>query len=162
MVVIRLSRGGSKKRPFYRLTVADSRRARDSKFIERVGFYNPIARGGEESLRVDMERVNHWLGLGARATDRVRSLIKEAGLGEEELAKLMDHRLARRKRRKAAKAQQADKQQQAGDQSKEPQEDAQKADTEKPAAQAAADSDKTDSGTENKQSSKKQKTDEAS
>ncbi len=78
MVTIRLSRGGSKKRPFYHLTVADSRKARNSRYIERVGFFNPIARGGEERLRVDLERVEYWRGQGAQLSDRVSSLVKEA------------------------------------------------------------------------------------
>lgn len=78
MVTIRLARGGSKKRPFYHLTVADSRNARNSRFIERVGFFNPVARGNEERLRVDLERVNHWIGQGAQASDRVAQLLKEA------------------------------------------------------------------------------------
>ncbi|TDP01118.1 30S ribosomal protein S16 [Marinomonas balearica] len=79
MVTIRLSRGGSKKRPFYHLNVADSRRARDGRYIERVGFFNPVARGQEERLRVDLDRVNHWVGQGAQLSDRVAQLIKEAG-----------------------------------------------------------------------------------
>ncbi|ADZ89969.1 30S ribosomal protein S16 [Marinomonas mediterranea] len=78
MVTIRLSRGGSKKRPFYHLNVADSRRARDGRYIERVGFFNPIARGQEERLRVDLDRVNHWVGQGAQLSDRVAQLVKEA------------------------------------------------------------------------------------
>lgn len=77
MVTIRLSRGGSKKRPFYHLNVADSRRARDGRYIERVGFFNPIARGQEERLRVDLDRINHWVGLGAQLSDRVAKLVKE-------------------------------------------------------------------------------------
>ena len=78
MVKIRLSRGGSKKRPFYHLTVADSRSSRDGRFIERVGFFNPIARGQEERLRVDQERVDYWVGQGAQISDRVKSLLKDA------------------------------------------------------------------------------------
>ncbi|AFP29879.1 MULTISPECIES: 30S ribosomal protein S16 [Marinobacter] len=78
MVKIRLARGGSKKRPFYHLTVTDSRKARDSRFIERVGFFNPIARGQEERLRVDRERVAHWIGQGAQPSDRVAQLLKTA------------------------------------------------------------------------------------
>ena len=78
MVTIRLARGGSKKRPFYQLTVADSRRANGSKYIERVGFFNPTARGQEERLRVDNERVAFWLSQGATASDRVAKLLKEA------------------------------------------------------------------------------------
>ncbi|MFT7387644.1 MAG: small subunit ribosomal protein S16 [Candidatus Endobugula sp.] len=77
MVTIRLARGGSKKRPFYHLTVADSRRARDSRYIERVGFFNPIARGQEERLRVDNTRVDHWVSQGAQLSDRVAKLLKD-------------------------------------------------------------------------------------
>lgn len=78
MVTIRLARGGSKKRPFYHLTVCDSRRARNGRFIERVGFYNPIARGQEERLRVDSERVEYWVGQGAQLSERVAFLVKQA------------------------------------------------------------------------------------
>lgn len=78
MVSIRLSLGGSKKRPFYHLTVTDSRKARDGRFIERVGFFNPIARGQEERLRIDTDRVEHWVGLGAQVSDRVAKLLKDA------------------------------------------------------------------------------------
>jgi len=77
MVVIRLSRGGSKKRPFYHLTVADQRRARDGRFIERVGFFNPVARGQEERLRIEQERVEYWISKGAQPSDRVAALLKE-------------------------------------------------------------------------------------
>ncbi|AEF53658.1 MULTISPECIES: 30S ribosomal protein S16 [Marinomonas] len=78
MVTIRLSRGGSKKRPFYHLNVADSRRARDGRYIERLGFFNPVARGQEERLRVDLDRVNHWVSQGAQLSDRAAQLVKEA------------------------------------------------------------------------------------
>ena len=78
MVTIRLARGGSKKRPFYHLTVSDSRKARDARYIERIGFFNPIARGGEERLRVDLERVAYWQGQGAQISERVTALVKEA------------------------------------------------------------------------------------
>jgi len=78
MVTIRLARGGSKKRPFYHLTVADSRNSRDGRYIERVGFFNPIARGQEERLRVDQQRVDHWLSQGAQLTERVAQLLKQA------------------------------------------------------------------------------------
>lgn len=76
MVTIRLARGGSKKRPFYHLTVTDSRNARDGRFIERVGFFNPTAAGNNERLRVDRERVEHWVARGAQMSDRVSSLLK--------------------------------------------------------------------------------------
>ena len=78
MVVIRLARGGAKKRPFYNIVVADSRNARDGRFIERVGFFNPLARGQEETLRLDLDRVEHWVSNGAAATERVAKLIKDA------------------------------------------------------------------------------------
>jgi small subunit ribosomal protein S16 len=78
MVTIRLSRGGSTKRPFYQLTVTDSRSARDGRYIERVGFFNPIARGQEERLRIEADRVEFWLAKGATTSDRVKSLLKEA------------------------------------------------------------------------------------
>lgn len=77
MVVIRLSRTGAKRRPFYKITVADSRNARDGRFIERVGFFNPIASGQEEALRVDIERVDYWIGKGAQPTDRVKQLLRQ-------------------------------------------------------------------------------------
>lgn len=75
MVIIRLSRGGSKKRPFYHLSVSDRRNSRDGRFIERVGFFNPIATGAEERLRVDQDRVDYWLGKGAKMSERVAKLV---------------------------------------------------------------------------------------
>jgi small subunit ribosomal protein S16 len=78
MVTIRLQRGGAKKRPFYQVVVADSRRARDGRFIEKIGFFNPTARGQEERLRLDLDRVNHWVGQGAGMSDRVSRLVKDA------------------------------------------------------------------------------------
>lgn len=78
MVTIRLARGGSKKRPFYHLTVADSRKSRNGRFIERVGFFNPTARGQEERLRVDMPRVTYWQEQGAQLSERVAKLVKDA------------------------------------------------------------------------------------
>ncbi|MCI7353949.1 MAG: 30S ribosomal protein S16 [[Actinobacillus] rossii] len=78
MVTIRLTRGGAKKRPFYQIVVADSRSPRDGRFIERVGFFNPLAAGQAERLRLDLDRVNHWVGQGASLSDRVSALVKEA------------------------------------------------------------------------------------
>ena len=78
MVTIRLSRGGSKKRPFYHLTVTNSRSARNGRFIERIGFFNPVARGQEERLRVDADRMQHWVGQGAQLSERVEQLVKES------------------------------------------------------------------------------------
>ncbi|MGI2325082.1 MULTISPECIES: 30S ribosomal protein S16 [Methylococcus] len=77
MVSIRLARGGAKKRPFYHVVVAESRSKRDGRYIERVGFFNPIARGQEERLRLDEGRIAYWIGTGAKPSDRVVSLIKE-------------------------------------------------------------------------------------
>jgi len=79
MVVIRLARGGANKRPFYSLVVADSRRAVKGKFIERVGFYDPKAPEGRESLRVNVERLKHWQGKGAQLSLTVKRLVKQFG-----------------------------------------------------------------------------------
>ena len=76
MVVIRLSRGGSKKRPFYNIVVADSRNRRDGRYLERVGFYNPLAKGGEEPLRITADRLNYWIGVGAQMSPTVQRLVK--------------------------------------------------------------------------------------
>ena len=78
MVKIRLARAGAKKRPFYHLVAADSRSPRDGRFIERLGFFNPIAVGGEVRLRVNTERVDHWVARGAQLTDRAAKLVGEA------------------------------------------------------------------------------------
>jgi small subunit ribosomal protein S16 len=77
MVTIRLTRGGAKKRPFYHVVVTDSRNRRDGRYIERLGFFNPIATGKEEALRLDLERVNYWIGNGAKPSERVAHLIKQ-------------------------------------------------------------------------------------
>ncbi len=83
MVSIRLSRGGAKKRPFYHIVVTDQRNRRDGRYIERVGFFNPVARGAEEKLRVDIDRVEHWIGNGAKPSDRVSALIKNFRKAQE-------------------------------------------------------------------------------
>lgn len=77
MVVIRLARGGSKKRPFYNVVAADSRNRRDGRFIERVGFYNPVAGEGQENLRLALDRVQHWVDNGAQLSETVARLVKE-------------------------------------------------------------------------------------
>lgn len=77
MVVIRLARGGSKKRPFYHIVVADKRSPRDGRRIEVLGFYNPVAMGNQEKIRLDVERLNHWLGQGAQASTRVERIVKD-------------------------------------------------------------------------------------
>ena len=78
MVVIRLSRGGAKARPFFNIVVADKRVRRDGRFIERIGFYNPIASGGEEGLRIAQDRLAHWQGVGAQASPTVERLAKQS------------------------------------------------------------------------------------
>ena len=77
MVTIRLARTGAKKRPFYHVVVTDQRNKRDGGFIERIGFFNPIATGGEERLRLNRARVDHWVAQGAQPSERVAQLIKE-------------------------------------------------------------------------------------
>ena len=78
MVTIRLSRGGAKKKPFYHIDVKDSRRSRDGRYIERLGYFNPGATGGEQRLVVDLDLISHWKSVGAQTYDRVSSLIKQA------------------------------------------------------------------------------------
>lgn len=78
MVTIRLARGGAKKRPFYHVVVTDSRSARDGRYIERLGFFNPIAVGGEQKLRIDTARAQHWIDQGALPSERVSKLLKQA------------------------------------------------------------------------------------
>lgn len=76
MVIIRLARGGAKNRPFYNVVVADSRTRRDGRFIERLGFYDPVAREGQEALRINAERIAYWQGQGAQLSDAVAKLVK--------------------------------------------------------------------------------------
>ncbi len=78
MVTIRMARGGAKKRPFYHIVVTDSRNRRDGRYIERVGFFNPVAKGQEEKLRVNQERIDYWVSQGAKPSDRVAQLIKQS------------------------------------------------------------------------------------
>lgn len=82
MVVIRLARGGAKARPFYNIVVADKRGRRDGRFIERIGFYNPMARGAEQPLRIAQDRLNYWISVGAQPSDTVARLIKQAAKAE--------------------------------------------------------------------------------
>ena len=77
MVTIRLARRGAKKRPFYNIVITDSRNACRGRYLERVGYFNPIAAGGETRLHIDAERVNYWLGKGAKTSERVAGLIKQ-------------------------------------------------------------------------------------
>jgi len=86
MVTIRLARGGSKKRPFYHVTVSDCRNSRNGRFIERVGFFNPIARGQEVRVNIDLEKINEWVGKGAQVSPRVKSLMKDVAKQPEAAA----------------------------------------------------------------------------
>ena len=80
-IKIRLARGGSKKRPFYRIVAADSRMPRDGRYIEKLGTYNPLlAKDSEERVKMDLERVKYWLGEGAQTTDRVARMLEAAGV----------------------------------------------------------------------------------
>lgn len=76
MVTIRLSRGGAKKQPFYHVVATDSRNKRDGRYIERLGFYNPVARGDAQGVQIDLDRIDHWIGNGAQMSDRVRNIVK--------------------------------------------------------------------------------------
>lgn len=76
MVSIRLSRAGAKKRPFYHLVVTDSRNRRDGRYIERLGFFNPLGKENEENIRIDMERIDYWIDQGAKPSERVAALLK--------------------------------------------------------------------------------------
>lgn len=105
MVTIRLARGGAKRRPFYGIMVADQRRSPRGRFIERVGFFNPRATGGEERLRVDMERVQYWVSQGAQPSDRVASLLKQYAKGPEAI----EAETAKRDAKKAAQKAEAAK-----------------------------------------------------
>jgi len=102
MVIIRLARSGAKKNPYYFITVADERRPRDGKFIERLGFFNPTASGQEERLRLDLEKLNEWVSKGAQLSERVQSLVKEANLSPEELQAKLDAKKAKAEAKKAA------------------------------------------------------------
>ncbi len=104
MVTIRLARGGAKRRPFYGIMVADQRRSPRGRFIERVGFFNPRATGGEERLRVDMERVDYWVSKGAQPSDRVSALLKQFAKGPEAIEAETAKRDAKKAAQKAAAA----------------------------------------------------------
>ena len=102
MLTIRLARAGAKKRPFFHITVADSRKPRDGRFVERVGYFNPISSGKEVRLEINQERIDYWLSQGAQVSDRVLTLIKEKSETPEEKAK-REHTKEKRRLRKVAK-----------------------------------------------------------
>ena len=103
MLTIRLSRTGAKKRPFFHITVADSRMPRDGRFIEKVGYFNPIAKGKEIRLEVNKERVDYWLTQGAKVSDRVLTLFKENDETDEDKAKKIEKKEKKRLRKAAKK-----------------------------------------------------------
>ena len=100
MVVIRLSRAGAKKRPFYHICVSDRRKKRDGSFIERIGFYNPIAKGDEEKIKLDHERFEYWKSVGAIPSDTVKMLFERSKMSEEELAELEQKKTEQKQKRK--------------------------------------------------------------
>ena len=100
MVVIRLSRAGAKKRPFYHICVSDRRNKRDGRFIERIGFYNPIAKDTEEKIRFDTERYEHWVSVGAKPSDTVMMLLKRSKMSDEDIQKMEENKLAQKQKRK--------------------------------------------------------------
>jgi small subunit ribosomal protein S16 len=100
MVVVRLAKSGAKKNPYYFITVADSRKPRDGGYIERLGFFNPSAKGSEERLRFNIERYDHWVTEGAQASDKVSELVKDARLSPEDLQAKLDAKQAKRDQKK--------------------------------------------------------------
>ena len=100
MVKIRLSRAGANKRPFYHLVVTDSRNKRDGRYIERLGFYNPLGKGKEEDIKVDVERVQFWVERGAQISDRVKKLLKLIKFSKEEREKIKNLKQEKRKLKK--------------------------------------------------------------
>ena len=106
MVVVRLAKSGAKKNPYYFITVADSRKPRDGGYIERLGFFNPSAKGSEERLRFNIERYDHWVTKGAQASDKVSELVKDARLSPEDLQAKLDAKQAKRDQKKEVLASQ--------------------------------------------------------
>ena len=104
MLTIRLARAGAKKRPFFHITVADSRKPRDGRFVERIGFFNPISSGKEVRLEINQDRIDYWLSQGAQVSDRVLTLIKEKNETAEEKAKWEQGKEKRRLRKVAKRA----------------------------------------------------------
>ena len=100
MVVVRLAKSGAKKNPYYFITVADSRKPRDGGYIERLGFFNPSAKGSEERLRFNLDRFDHWVSQGAQASDKVSDLAKDARLSPEDLQAKLDAKKAKRTQKK--------------------------------------------------------------
>ena len=102
MVVVRLAKSGAKKNPYYFITVADSRKPRDGAFIERLGFFNPSAKGSEERMRFNVDRLDHWISQGAQLSDKVKELAKDAKLSPDDLQAKLDAKKDRRVQKKEA------------------------------------------------------------
>ena len=102
MVVVRLAKSGAKKNPYFFITVADSRKPRDGAYIERLGFFNPSAKGSEERMRFNIERLDHWIAQGAQLSDKVNELAKDARLSPEDLQTKLDARKDKRSQKKDA------------------------------------------------------------
>ena len=100
MVVVRLAKSGAKKNPYYFITVADSRKPRDGAFIERLGFFNPSAKGSEERMRFNTDRLDHWITQGAQLSDKVKELAKDARLSPDDLQTKLDTKKAKRSQKK--------------------------------------------------------------
>ena len=103
MLTIRLARSGAKKRPFYHISVADSRMPRDGRFVERIGYFNPIASGQEVRLEIDLERVDYWIGQGAQPSDRVLNLLKQNKETPEQTEKRLAAKELKRQKKLAKK-----------------------------------------------------------
>ena len=103
MLTIRLARSGAKKRPFFHVSVSDSRMPRDGRFVERVGYYNPIASGQEVRLELDVERIDYWIGKGAQPSDRVLNLLKQNKETPEQTEKRLAIKESKRKMKLAKK-----------------------------------------------------------
>ena len=103
MLTIRLARSGAKKRPFFHVSVADSRMPRDGRFVERVGYYNPIASGQEVRLKLDLERIDYWIGQGAQPSDRVLNLLKQNKETPEQTEKRLATKELKRQKKLAKK-----------------------------------------------------------
>ena len=136
MLTIRLARSGAKKRPFYHVSVADSRMPRDGRFVERVGYYNPIASGQEVRLELDLERIDYWIGQGAQPSDRVLNLLKQNKETPEQTEKRLAAKEVKRQKKLAKKL--AEKEPVVEEAAAEEEAPAEEAAAEAPAEEAAA------------------------
>ncbi len=141
MVIIRLSRAGTKKRPFYHLVVTDSRNKRDGRYIERVGFFNPSGKESEEDIKIDQDRINYWLERGAQISDRVKKLLKLQGLSKEERDNLKSAKAEKRRvKRLEKKAKEEPKEEVKEEPKEEPKEESKEEAKEEPKEEAKEES----------------------